>query len=111
MGWYPKCSPGWRPGGTLWECYPDQEPGKTGCNSMGMAHVAGFSASCYRQQRCEDWQELDAGLCYEKCRDGEKGVGPVCWTQPPTGWKHCGMGAVPEAACCGCKIWKQTEAV
>lgn len=23
--------------------------------------------------------DLDAGLCYEKCRPGFKGVGPVCW--------------------------------
>lgn len=23
--------------------------------------------------------ELDAGLCYERCREGYKGVGPVCW--------------------------------
>ncbi len=27
---------------------------------------------------CEGNTEQDAGLCYEKCRDGYKGVGPLC---------------------------------
>jgi hypothetical protein len=25
--------------------------------------------------------ELDAGLCYERCRSGFRGVGPVCWAE------------------------------
>lgn len=29
--------------------------------------------------------ELDAGLCYEPCRDGFDGVGPVCWRRCPPG--------------------------
>jgi len=29
--------------------------------------------------------ERDAGLCYEPCRDGFDGVGPVCWKRCPPG--------------------------
>jgi hypothetical protein len=49
--------------------------------------------------------ELDAGLCYERCREGFKGVGPVCWAitqsvgvgkpvglEPcPAGWNNDGL--------------------
>lgn len=31
-------------------------------------------------------QENDAGLCYNECRDGYDGVGPVCWKQCPSGF-------------------------
>ncbi len=24
---------------------------------------------------------MDAGLCYDRCQSGTKGVGPVCWGQ------------------------------
>jgi hypothetical protein len=29
---------------------------------------------------CSSTQQLDAGLCYQNCRSGFKGVGPVCWS-------------------------------
>ena len=29
--------------------------------------------------QCETNFTLDAGLCYEKCADNYKGIGPVCW--------------------------------
>ena len=28
---------------------------------------------------CLEGKEKDAGLCYKPCREGYKGVGPVCW--------------------------------
>ena len=28
---------------------------------------------------CADDEDLDASLCYTRCRSGYKGVGPVCW--------------------------------
>ena len=30
---------------------------------------------------CADDEEKDGALCYKKCREGYKGVGPVCWQQ------------------------------
>lgn len=52
-----------------------------------------------------DKSDLDAGLCYEPCRDGYNGVGPVCWAKSvsvgigrpvglepcPAGWKNDGL--------------------
>lgn len=43
--------------------------------------------------------ELDAGLCYQKCKDGYHGIGPVCWadsvnvgTGKPVGLNPCPNG-------------------
>ncbi len=52
-----------------------------------------------------DKSELDAGLCYKKCRAGYRGVGPVCWAESvnvgtgkpvglnpcPNGWNNDGL--------------------
>ena len=32
---------------------------------------------------CDDDEELDAGLCYDFCKEGFYGVGPVCWESCP----------------------------
>ena len=43
----------------------------------------GFPLKCHTYGRlgCEAGFEYDAGLCYPQCKDGYKGVGPVCWLQ------------------------------
>lgn len=52
-----------------------------------------------------DRPELDAGLCYQRCRSGYRGVGPVCWANSqdigvgipvelescPDGWNNDGL--------------------
>jgi hypothetical protein len=52
-----------------------------------------------------DKPQLDAGLCYPKCRTGYRGVGPVCWAESenvgvgipvelepcPDGWNNDGL--------------------
>jgi hypothetical protein len=56
---------------------------------------------CYRNG-CEANEEEDAGLCYDKCDKGYKGVGPVCWANSndvgvgqlkecPAGWTNDGL--------------------
>jgi hypothetical protein len=54
---------------------------------------------------CPDGKEKDAGLCYEKCKYGYRGVGPVCWADTqsvgvgrpiglepcPDGWNNDGL--------------------
>jgi Calcineurin-like phosphoesterase len=35
---------------------------------------------------CNHGKEYDAGLCYERCRPGYDGVGPVCWGECPDGY-------------------------
>jgi len=37
-------------------------------------------------------KENDAGLCYNKCSGGYKGVGPVCWKGCPAGFTDNGVG-------------------
>lgn len=56
-------------------------------------------------------QEEDAGLCYNHCRAGYDGVGPVCWGSAPTihgkKWVNCGMGAAKDDSTCGMVITSQ----
>lgn len=54
-----------------------------------------------------DKPELDAGLCYERCRDGYNGVGPVCWAKTenigvgkPIGLEPCPAGWVNDGLIC-----------
>ncbi len=35
---------------------------------------------------CDDSEDYEDGLCYSKCRDGFKGIGPVCWDRCDEGW-------------------------
>jgi hypothetical protein len=51
--------------------------------------------------------EYDAGLCYERCRPGYKGVGPVCWAESknvgvgkPVGLNPCPEGWVNDGLTC-----------
>jgi hypothetical protein len=60
---------------------------------------------------CPDNKEYDAGLCYQSCRPGYRGVGPVCWGQPPVvngrRWVNCGFGAANSDAACAEVITSQ----
>lgn len=40
---------------------------------------------------CAEGQDLDAGLCYPKCKAGYYGVGPVCWESCPSGFTDIGV--------------------
>ena len=42
------------------------------------------------EETCKSDQELQAGLCYQKCKPGYHGVGPVCWADS----ESCGIGTV-----------------
>jgi hypothetical protein len=41
---------------------------------------------------CNKGHELQDGLCYEKCRNGYHGVGPVCWADTD----GIGVGTIPD---------------
>jgi len=43
---------------------------------------------------CGSGEDEDGGLCYKPCRDGYKGVGPVCWLEKDSYGR--GAGVVPE---------------
>ena len=60
-------------------------------------------------------KENDAGLCYDKCKAGYYGVGPVCWSEVPkdgaVSWKGCGMGAAKDSGTCSAVITNQVISV
>lgn len=108
-------------------CYPhcpSSHPRKIGCNLCGVScsGYAGGSVppSCMKKVKfspglqsptCPDNKEYDAGLCYHSCRPGYRGVGPVCWGQPPVvngrRWVNCGFGAANSDAACAEVITSQ----
>ena len=59
----------------------------TDCRGLGMNGRV-FS-SCAKKIKigapkvgeCKDGDEIDAGLCYKKCRNSYVGRGPVCWAK------------------------------
>lgn len=69
-------------------------------DSSGYEVYSSTPHSCYG-----DKPELDAGLCYERCKPGYHGVGPVCWADSvnvgegipvglepcPDGWSNDGL--------------------
>lgn len=52
--------------------------------------------------KCKDGEEKDGGLCYKPCKDGYKGVGPVCWFKGCNGaYEHaCGLLCTQDASEC-----------
>jgi hypothetical protein len=41
--------------------------------------LGGSELVTWTPNSCPPGQEIDAGLCYQRCRNGYHGVGPVCW--------------------------------
>ena len=60
---------------------------------------------------CPPGKQYDAGLCYNSCRAGYKGAGPVCWGQAPQGWVECGMGAAKSDWLCATTTGGQVMSV
>jgi len=58
---------------------------------------------------CKSGEENDLGLCYPKCKDGYAGIGPVCWSTPPSKWVQCGMGAAKSSFQCASTVFDQAS--
>ncbi|XP_022196877.1 uncharacterized protein LOC111054207 [Nilaparvata lugens] len=109
---YPKCEEGYSAFGCC-ICRPAQPD----CPSLGLNR--GIDLSCAKRIQignpqigtCAEGYELDAGLCYPKCRNGYKGVGFVCWSRAPQNWVECGMGAAASSATCGTTVFSQVTSV
>jgi hypothetical protein len=56
---------------------------------------------------CGGGKQADAGLCYTPCRDGYKGIGPVCWAHVPTGFVDCGAGYAKSNGICANVVFNQ----
>ena len=51
--------------------------------------------------KCPSNKVQDGALCYDSCKDGFKGVGPVCWGVCPDYYSHqCGALCVKSASDC-----------
>jgi len=109
---YPKCKPGYHRFGCC-IC----RPSKPNCKALGLKN--GIDLSCAKVVKighpktgqCKSNEEKNAGLCYKKCRKGFKGVGPVCWGDPPKGWVNCGMGSAKDKKACRSAIADQVMSV
>ncbi len=64
-----------------------------------------------QHQVCRDNKILQAGLCYESCRSGYNGVGPVCWADTPKGYVDCFTGYAKSLSICASVMASQTMAV
>ncbi|RQM25835.1 hypothetical protein B5M09_012237 [Aphanomyces astaci] len=105
---YPKCDPGYTAFGCCL-CRPEVP----NCTALGLG--GGLDLSCAKKitigtpklGTCAANEDLDAGLCYPKCKPSYTGVGPVCWGLPPPSWVQCGMGAAKSSALCSIAIKDQ----
>ena len=60
---------------------------------------------------CPSGKEYQAGLCYDPCETGYHGVGPVCWSDTPSGWVNCGAGDAKTVADCVTTVSTQVTSV
>jgi len=49
---------------------------------------------------CSADEEEQAALCYDPCKEGYHGVGPVCWENCPAGMHACGALCMASADAC-----------
>lgn len=104
---YPKCRSGFHAVGCC-VCSPDCPRGTTdigvSCQKDSYGRGVGDAMSC------SSGLVKDAGLCYEQCRPGTTGVGPVCWAgcnaQYPV---NCGASCAVSESACAFSIVKQVE--
>lgn len=64
-----------------------------------------------QKQVCRDNKILQDGLCYESCRSGFHGIGPVCWADTPKGFVDCFTGYAKNPTACASVMGSQTAAV
>lgn len=71
------------------------------------------NARCYEKiGDCGANKEKDAGLCYDQCPVGFKGVGPGCWAACPSSLPYsCGLTCVGSADKCGAVVGDQLSSV
>lgn len=121
--------PNWLGGACRWKDSYCADPHYTNAGlfcaltSAGKSAPAGFSGSFLDPMKnsygrspgtiptgCGN-RQYDAGLCYDKCKTGYTGLGPVCWGQPPSNWVQCGMGAARSDLTCASTVFDQVSSV
>ena len=96
-GWNGKCQAGETKkcegicGFSLVSCYKNCPDGYHNDGLTCRKVDVGIKKTLSDRQVCNVDEELITGLCYPKCRDGFKGVGPVCWGVCPSGQTDIGV--------------------
>ena len=124
-GWSCQHRDGW---GTCWHWVLNCPSGYTNaglfCALTARSTPAGFSGTYLDPMKnthargagtiptgCPGGKENQAGLCYDNCRSGFSGVGPVCWASGPSGWVGCGMGSARSSGICASVVMDQVGSV
>jgi hypothetical protein len=92
--WYPKCRPGFHAVGCC-VCSPNCPDGFH--DDGAFCGKPTYFRNIGTVPDCSPAQVKDAGLCYEPCRDGYSGVGPVCYANCPAGWKDTGVACIKDS--------------
>jgi hypothetical protein len=108
--WYPKCKSGFKAVGCC-ICSPVCPAGWTdigvSCTKPSKNRGAGLVPD-----QCKADKQMDAGLCYNKCRDKFDGVGPVCWGQCTGATPvNCGAGCAGSQSECAQQVTEQVVTV
>jgi hypothetical protein len=94
--WYPRCAAGYH-NVDCCICSPDCPAEMTdigiSCAKHSYGRGAGIPMTCHQEE------EYDSGLCYPYCKQGYRGVGPICWGQCPENLPQCGALCLKEQAC------------
>lgn len=94
--WYPKCRAGFHAAGCC-ICSPNCPAGMpdigVSCTKKSYGRGVGTVPTS-----CAGGKEYDTGLCYDRCRAGYNGVGPVCWGSCPAGFDDHGATCYREPA-------------
>lgn len=78
-------------------------------NQKTTYYIKGTSPQKTALPSCGGGKQKDAGLCYDACRPGTKGVGPVCWGSCSGDRPYaCGAGCAKDKATCDKVIANQT---
>jgi hypothetical protein len=95
--WYPTCKSGFHSAGCC-ICSPNCIHGQVdigvSCAKKSYGRGAGIP------MKCKSEEFPDAGLCYNQCQQGYKGIGPVCWNKCPDGLEACGLLCVESHSQC-----------
>jgi hypothetical protein len=86
---YKKCKAGYKAVGPV--CWATCPAGMTDMGVGCQKNQAINRSSHPKPLMCPTDKDTDAALCYTKCRDGYKGVGPICWKTCPTGMTDVGV--------------------
>ena len=92
-------------------CYIDTPSGFGGSGADPTRPTYNRGAGTVPNLACPSGKVNDASLCYPPCRDGFSGVGPVCYSQAPSGYVECGAGVASSKAVCDQLIADQVLAV